>query len=223
MAWRPILNSQSLVWVGGGRGRAVHSEAEVGGGGNSELPRPDSWGWPQSLGAASCSDQPWLNSHDDSKVVAQEVRSVISLSAVLPSLEKGQDQNDAQLREEKMSGSLGILVLGTDLVPALKENVWVSRALRMSVPLQHQRHGAGCTHPGASRMFCNELSFGLLTTVTSLTQTGWEGSSLTLSFLICKKGIITVRLHIPFAFFLWIQSFAHILDVLFSLPLLETS
>lgn len=50
----------------------------------------------------SCSYEPWLNSHDHSEAVPQKV-SVISLSVLLSSLEKGQDQDDEKLQEEKMS------------------------------------------------------------------------------------------------------------------------
>lgn len=71
--------------------------------------------------ARSCSDQPWLYSHDNSKVVPQEVRSVISLFAVLPSLEKGQDQNDEKLQGKKMRGSVGIFILGVALGSALND------------------------------------------------------------------------------------------------------
>lgn len=45
------------------------------------------------------------HSHDDFKAVPQEVRRVLSLLTVLSSLEKGQDQNDEKLREEKRSVS----------------------------------------------------------------------------------------------------------------------
>lgn len=69
----------------------------------------------------SCSDQPWLYSHDNSKAVPQEVRSGISLFAVLPSLEKGQDQNDEKLQGNKMRGSVGVFILGVAVVSALND------------------------------------------------------------------------------------------------------
>ena len=31
IAWKPILNSLGLGWIGAGRGRAVHGGVEVGG------------------------------------------------------------------------------------------------------------------------------------------------------------------------------------------------
>lgn len=49
---------------------------------------------------------------------------------MLPSLEKGQDQNDEKLQEGKMRGSVGVSILGMALLSTQKENVWVSRVLR---------------------------------------------------------------------------------------------
>lgn len=60
------------------------------------------------------------------------MRSVISLLTVLSSLEKGQDQNDEKLWEEKMSLSVCTLILSTALGPSLKEKVWVSRGRRVT-------------------------------------------------------------------------------------------
>lgn len=80
-----------------------------------------------------------------------------------------------------MRGSVGIFVLSTDLVPALEENVWVSRALAVYTLLKCQRLRAGCMHLGASRMFCNELSFGL---------PGTDMSSNQVSHRLAGRGLI---------------------------------
>lgn len=85
MAWKPTLNSQSLGWVVAGNGRVVNGGIEVRGQVTGSYPGltvgvgPNHW----------VSQAVTINSHDDFEVVRQEVRSILSLTTVLPSLEKG--------------------------------------------------------------------------------------------------------------------------------------